>query len=105
MSSGAGQLDGSAYPFKGKRRIDRGGARTGKDNRRARHTSTEAARPVLINLATHRRQPFPWVNSGFCVPVISVCYSIRLQFFCLNSGVLLNVTYGQGGIDFAERNG
>jgi hypothetical protein len=40
-----------------------------------------------------------------CATVISVCYSARLQFFCLNSGVLLNVTCGQGGIDFAERNG
>jgi hypothetical protein len=36
-----------AYPLKGKRPGDRCGARTGKDDRRARHTLVEAARRAL----------------------------------------------------------
>jgi hypothetical protein len=39
------------YPFKGRRRGDRGGARTKKDVRHARHTSAEVARRALIIFA------------------------------------------------------
>jgi hypothetical protein len=54
MSSRAGRLEGSAYPFKCRRHRDRGGARIGKDDRCARHTLAEAARRALINLAARR---------------------------------------------------
>jgi hypothetical protein len=64
MSSGAGRLDGSAYPFKGR------------------------DAEIEVELALEK-------TTG---------YSARLQFSCLNSGVLLNTTCGQGSIDFAERN-
>jgi hypothetical protein len=74
MSSGTGQLDGSAYPFKSRRRRDKGGARTRKDNRRARHTSAEAARPVLINGTGDSL--FLWMNSGFCMLQWSLCATV-----------------------------
>jgi hypothetical protein len=50
--------------FIGRRCGDR--AHTEKDDRCARHTSAEAARRALINLAARRWQPLPRMNSDFC---------------------------------------
>jgi hypothetical protein len=66
MSSGAGRLDGSVYPFKDRRHRDRVETRTGKDDRCARHTSVETTRRALINPAANRRQTLLRINSVFC---------------------------------------
>jgi hypothetical protein len=52
--------------FKGRIRGDGGGARTENDDRRARHTSAEAARRALINPTAHMRQTLLWINSVLC---------------------------------------
>jgi hypothetical protein len=80
---------------------DGGGARTRKDDRRARHILAEAARRALINLAARRWQTFLWVNS---VPLqcffVLQCSSALFQVSL--SGVVLSAMCGQGSIDFCK---